>query len=497
MVVAIQSRGRDFGERRFSEASKYVSRAWMPIQSPIVKGIKKKLASNSYVDNPAGLIADLKEDLALFALCLRELGAKVPADARNKDPLALIGLLPAREVIGLLGGSEEPTSSHDFIGIKEVQLLRLKHQLISCSTAQLIGEKQGISGNTAFTAALLRQLGLALVAWNYPSTCAKAHANVAAARPGAPADFQSELRSLLGFDPIRLGIDCLASWNSNPAMLIALGIPAAQDPEFDCTPDERELGTKIAEACEIGEALARANDHTFYPEAAKNWDELESRINGYLGDDGLERIRCHVGSAFGHYLGFAPHVLGAPLSPAENLDVVNKKYSDQLLKANDHVRRCPEPVRIEFKDVYRSMRRDSISTDALNGLVGKIIPVTGFLRGCIYLLDSKRLMLIPRLKFGPGEARVYRPISCACGSGPSHPVAEAFHCSMPIIEENIFLNGDVVSHVTGKFGNSEKIGVLHLEMTDALREVSADQRLLFFKAIRQCLNDCLNLKGRP
>jgi hypothetical protein len=64
---------------------------------------------------------------------------------------------------------------------------------------------------------------------------------------------------------------------------------------------------------------------------------------------------------------------------------------------------------------------------------------------------------------------------------------------MPIVEENVVLNGDFVSHVTGKFGNIDKVGILYLEMTEALREVDRENRLLYFKAIRQCLNDCLNL----
>jgi len=468
----------------------------MPFQAPVLKGIKKKLASNDYASDPSRFIADLKEDFSLFAFCLRELGSKVPVDARQNNPLALLSMLPSNDLIGLIGSSSESVGSHDFIGMKEIQLVRLKHQLISCSTAELIAKKQGLSADTAFTAALLRQLGFALVAWNYPSTCAKARLNIVAEHVGSADDFEAELRTLIGFDPIRLGIECLASWSSNPAMLIALGVPVALSPEFECSPDEREIGRKIAEACEIGEALARANDPAFYPHAAERYEEIESQVNRYLGEDGLNQIRCHLSETYGHYLGFAPHVLGGALSPARYVDLAHKKYAEQLLKANDHVRRCPEPVRVEFNGVYGSIRRDKISTDALNGLVGKVLPVTGFLRGCIYLLDAKRLMLIPRLRFGTGEARVYRPISCACGAGQSHPVAEAFHCSMPIIEENVFLHGDVISHITGKFGNSEKIGILHLEMTDALRDLPADQRLLYFKAIRQCLNDCLNLKNR-
>ena len=103
-------------------------------------------------------------------------------------------------------------------------------------------------------------------------------------------------------------------------------------------------------------------------------------------------------------------------------------------------------------------------------------------------------MLVPRLKIGD-KNRTFKAISCSCGGEKSHPVAEAFHCLTPLKEENVVLNGEVVSHVTGKFGSVDKIGVLFLEFTDTVPvTLDTGQRLLYFKAIRQALNDALNLR---
>lgn len=491
MALGEHGQGRDFSERRFSEASKYVARGWMPIQKPLLKDIQRKISTNVYSEGSDEIIDDLRNDFTLFSFCVRELGSKIPEERRNENPVELLKRLPAPELNALFqnGGSE--ISSHDFIGMKEVQLVRLKHQLVSCATAELIAQAQGIDPALAFVVALFRQLGTALVAWNYPSTCAKALHEIAAAPPEAPLDFDEEIQRLAGFGPGRLGRQFLLGWCRHPVIEIALESPRSRTQDFACEAADRDLGEALKSICEVGEALARVNDPNFYPRAVRQWREVEGHVIYYLGEGGIDLIREHVVDRYAHYVGFSPKLLGAPLSPQRQVDVVNRQRAEKLFAANDHVQRCPKELKGEFKGVYDTMTSNRVSVDSLNGLVGRVVPKAGFLRGCVYILDSKRMVLVPRLRLG--EARAYRPVSCACGGERSHPVAEAFHCSMPIIEENVFLNGDVVTHITGKFGNAEKIGILYLEMAEELRDLKPENRLLFFKAIRQCLNDCLNL----
>jgi len=491
MALSEQGQRRDFGERRFSEAAKYVARGWMPVQKPLLKDIQRKLSTNAYSGASDELIEDLKNDFALFTFCLRELGAKVAEDRRGDNPLDLLKGTPKQDLAALLQNHGTEIGSHDFIGMREVQLLRMKHQLISCATAELIARAQGVDPDLAFLAALFRQLGMALVAWNYPSTCTKALHEITSAASDSPVDFDEEIRRIAGFNPARLGREFLLSWCRNPALELALESNRLNSGDSIFEPEVRELGQGLRTMCEVGEALARVNDPNFYPRAVQRWREIEGTVIYYLGDNGVELIREHVVERYGHYVGFSPKLLSAAFSPQRQVDVVNRQHAEKLFAANDHVKRCPEEIRTEFKGVYDTITCNKVSVDALNGLVGRVVPKAGFLRGCVYILDSKRMVLVPRLRLG--EARAYRPVSCSCGGERSHPVSEAFHCTMPIVEENVFLNGDIVSHVTGKFGNAEKIGILYLEMTEELRDIKPENRILFFKAIRQCLNDCLNL----
>jgi len=183
---------RDFSERRFSEAFKYVSRGWMPVQSPALKDIRRKVIATGYAENRDELIDDLRNDFSLFTYCLRELGRRVPAEERRQNPVVLLKTRSNRELQELLSPKESEISSHDFVGMKEVQLMRLKHQLVSAATVELIAEKQGIDRDIAFMAAMMRQLGMALVAWNYPSTCQKALSSIAEGPADDPLDFEEE-----------------------------------------------------------------------------------------------------------------------------------------------------------------------------------------------------------------------------------------------------------------------------------------------------------------
>lgn len=488
---AERTQRRDLSERRLGEAFKYVARGWMPVQAPVLKDVQRKLAGKLYEGRPNDLIADLRNDFSLFTYCFRQLGQKVAGEDRLRSPLDLLRSRSHRELTEIFGVGGNEVSSHDFIGMKEVQLMRLKHQLVSCATVELIAEKQGIDVDVAVMAALFRQLGVALVAWNYPSTCAKALSTYGGGPADAPLHFDDEISTIVGFDPHRLGKEFLLSWNADPVMRLALARGDAEEEDEEIDESTRELGDGVRRMCQVGEALARTNDPNFYPRAVQRWREVEGEVIYFLGQDGLDRIREHLVERYAHYVGFAPKLLGAALSPQRQVDVVNKHYAEKRYAANEHAQRCPEPVKVAFKGVYDSITQNRVSTVALNGLVGEVVPKAGFLRGCVYILDPKRMVLVPRLRLG--ETREYRPVSCACGGERSHPVSEAFHCSMPIVEENVFLNGDFVSHVTGKFGNIDKVGILYLEMTEALREVDRENRLLYFKAIRQCLNDCLNL----
>ena len=105
------------------------------------------------------------------------------------------------------------------------------------------------------------------------------------------------------------------------------------------------------------------------------------------------------------------------------------------------------------------------------------------------------MVLVPRLKIGANNPKAYKTVSCSCGGIKVHPVSEAFHCSFPFKEEKVILNGEIVSHITGKFGSTDKVGVLHLEFRDDVAaDLTSEQRLVCFKAIKQALGDSLGLR---
>jgi hypothetical protein len=102
------------------------------------------------------------------------------------------------------------------------------------------------------------------------------------------------------------------------------------------------------------------------------------------------------------------------------------------------------------------------------------------------------MMLVSSLRIGNTNLSRFRPLSCA-DAGQLHPAVEALSYTTPLRQENVVVNGELVSHITGTFGNTEKTGVLYLELMPRLLDVDQIVGLIAFKAIRHCLNDCLNL----
>ncbi|MBX7144845.1 MAG: hypothetical protein K1X79_10375 [Oligoflexia bacterium] len=484
--------------RRLKEAVKYVSRTWLPVNSQLLEQVQRKLKEGYYQERRQHLIADIKSDFSLLAHCLRKLDGKLPDELVSVHPIQALRQLEIEEFTSILSAHDGEISSHRFEDMKDIQSSRLRHTLISCGTVETLARRNLVDPDFAYSCAMIRQLGFMLVAWNYPSTFQKAVLAVST----SGNDIESELANILGFLPAHLGFEICVNWNRSEDFRGALGwIQPVDRPQQSAMSFKenveiaagRQSSRTIARFCELGEILARVSNKVHYPRAVEEWKSVEGELAQLLGEGGMRRVSEHIKELSAPFVAVGGEMFARDFSPEGSVKKANAEYAERLLEENSYIKRCPETMQKDFQEVYKRMLTGDVSTDALTMLVSRLIPRAGFIRGCIYLLDPNTAQLVPRVRIGAVQGRKYKAISCSASGDHSNPISEAFHCSTPIKQENAFLHDDVVSHVSGHFGNADKGGVLHLEMSDALLSKDNHTPVLYFKAINKCLDHCLNL----
>lgn len=482
-----QSQGR---KGALQEAVEYVSKAWFPVNSELLKQIQRNLEVGFYDETPQVLIEDIKKDFSLFTYCLKNIKSS-PATSTAPSPVESLKQQEIDHLKKILCVSEDEISTHRFNPEDKMQAQRIKQSIVSASTAETLAEKANIDPELAFCCAELRQLGLALIAYNYPRVYGKALSLL----KEHGGDLEQILFKTLGYSPTELGVTVVLDNNLNTELSLGLRTPTFK-PTVNASGEStsKVTGEKLARFCSVGEMVARAGDD-HYPPSPREWENAQNEINKVLGSGGLALIRARLSENGASYSSVGKDIFKFDITPPRPARAGNAFFGAKLFAENGHIKRCPPKVQEKFKAVYDHMTPGDVSIEALNILITDTIPFLGFLSGCAFLVDEQKMMLVPTVRIGDQPLSRYKPLSCSAVSGSSHPVVDALSYSSPIIQEKVFLFGDQVSHITGLFGNAVKTGVAYLEMSDDLLYGERSETLLYFKALRQCLNDCLNLRS--
>lgn len=474
------------------EAIEYVSKPWIPVNGELLREVQRKLGAGLYSENKAELVKDLKKDIALFAYCLRRLKDFVGTKSVDVGPVEFLKGLDADGLTKIINVSEDEISTHRLDPNMKPQVQRMKHSIISASATEVLATKANIDGDLAFSCAQFRQLGLTLVAWNYPRVYMKALSSL----KGSNEPLETLLAKVLGYSPVQLGVQAALSWNECPELMVGLGSEAFFSEEGSSAkaalPANNALGEKLAKFSEIGEAFARVNDET-YPKTPKDWEAVKGEVTSILGPGGVSLIKAKIKENSSEYTIAHPDLFKLDIAP-EPPRRAGSQFAGKLFAENTYAKKCPNWLQDRIRALYEYVLQGEISIEGLNVLVTEVIPTAGFLRGCAYLVDPERMLLVPSLRIGDVNIARFKPLNCSTVGNSAHPAVEALSYSTPIIQEKVFINGDLVSHITAAFGNNERAGVLYLEMSDELILGERQAPLLYFKAIRQCLNDCLNLR---
>jgi len=295
----------------------------------------------------------------------------------------------------------------------------------------------------------------------------------------------------LGFEPLHLAEELILSKDTDPIIRQAMGL--APNGSTDHGPGGGNIDSSLVDICEIGEAFAQLNDPEHYPNISRNYTTVISQIDETLGEGGSGLIMNVVNQKFITYVTAIPDVFKQDNEIEKSIFKVASDYTNKIFEQNVYAQRCPVALKNEIREVYKHVSKGQVSSMGVGFLVNKVIPLAGFTMGCVYLLDIKSMNLIPKLRIGQCNLSRYKSINCSLVSPEGSLIVEAMYCSMPIKQEGVFLHGDLVSPILGPIGAREPSGVLYLEMSDSLQLKETQECLTYFKAIRDCLNDCLNL----
>lgn len=465
----------DPSERRIDRALQHVLKPWFPINQEVLQLVRKRFAEGDYDKAPGELLKDLKSDFALFTLVVKELlqvGKCEGATAATlHNPVELIKWAGPKRIIALLSNDKKLPATHSLHWSEPFQISRLRETAISATTASLLSEKKNLDPEMGFARGVVREIGLNLIAWNYPTLYAKV---IEGLKPGQNLD--DELSKELGFTPT----------------LLAVRIMRPEVDEEDPQVEEIERQWNLYDdLCEIGEALARAEHPETYPSAENDWQKAEAFLSETVGEDAIQLVKGRAQETTTRYEKSLPRTFGsvAAFNPARNIRVHNKMarvIDDALLK------QCPQAVQAALKALYADMDGQRVSRTAVEILIKNIIPQAGFTGGCVFVIDPTTLTLKPRTVIGRVALRSTTDVALDPGD---HAVSALTNTETLVVDSTEVLSPTGLAGIYHALGEQRKVGVLYLESPASGDSPESRQKaLVTFEAMRRALSDVLLLQ---
>lgn len=481
--------------RILDRAVRHVSDYWFPISPAVAERIQRNLADGTYEEDIDLLLADIKSDYSLFTQCLGGLRKLVDEnddfELKNcpSDMLDALRHVEAARLEEFLLETLSHSSQHSLEGASELQNARLQESLLSSAAAELMADSEDLDGNQAAAAALLRQLGHTLVAWNYPGVYEEA-VKVLQSCPTMTLD--EALAMKLGFRPQLLALRIVQTWG------LPKELAEAMEDQGNPSNDEAHItngvaGT-LATICRVSEALARANCPQVYPSARGDWKVASREIERRIGTRGMEKIRTRFVETCREYITSVPTIFRGALILDEDFTVAAvPNGTNTSCQRNPYISHCDKYVRNLLVDLYEGMEGNWNADAMLRTLVKDIIPTARFSGGFIYTVDPSVHHLRAQLEIGSPELRCQKPIAFSEGSDSDDPIVQAFMGSFPLVVTTEPKDGLFFTTLAAPLGRSQRLGAVYLEMPSAVFNSEQRRHTVHFKALCQAINDCLRV----
>ncbi len=475
------------GERRLAllRAQRVATEALMPINPDLLANIKQRARDGKYT-TPAEFLNDIKNDPGLFSYCLKqayEEARKIDSSARAWDYLEAATV---ERLTKLLPSSAARASPHALESASELQAKQLQQALIAVTTLSELGKTSEIDPLLLFSSACLRQLGLGLIAWNFP------RAYEAAMETPAKDDIEVEHRiaNILGYSPSSLGLAIVKQWGLHNEINVLL---SARDGSNTEQPSEAKFA-KLRQLCETSEALACAFDPDHYPTAIERMPEIEMSINSVLGPDGMKGLQTQIDEAWSQFVSAAPDRLRTSLSTKKRVKRDLPEFAKKLFLENTTIKKCNPMLQEGLHLVYQEMLENQVSVASLSILLGEVLPNAGVKRGAIYIRDMATTDTLKlHTVFGDIPRESFRPAYQIASEAIIDPLQAAIRSGRPMRGQTM-RDGTEILYFAGIISSASiSRGVFYLESDRDSYLKEREDSLSVFKTVTGALTDALQL----
>ncbi|HMO18285.1 MAG TPA: hypothetical protein PKA63_13615 [Oligoflexia bacterium] len=490
------------------KAARLVSELWFPYDLNIFESVRKKAKADTAGVMVASLVEEIKKDISLYLLCLKEFSKPEEIQYREthlvSDCPDYFSGVSSGMILDALNRISKMAIPYRLDQASSFQKQRLAEMYVSGFSVDAIGGSSGFSSGVVFSCSMLRQLGLTLVAWNYPLIFDKVSCT------GHSADsLDAELRKYLGFSPAMLGAALVEKWGLSGVYRNVVSSRAGNfsrvgksdsgigDVDNESEKNTGNLSRVLAQICQVGEALARATNPSLYSSARSDLDFANEFITETLGSNGVENILRGADERI--------KLLGSSLadSVAEGISTIKdgllqKTYSFDLISKNRYVEVFPEGLRSSAEALYYNIRPDGPVDSYARDFAKQIIPKTVFSALTVYLYDPFEELLFPSLVLGSHRFIAPRPEKLKTQKGVPNPVTAALDLRIPLREEHLLSDGKEICILVSSLGVDPSIGVLYVEAPVDGKVAEGNEfngdMIKYFKGVRNLLSQCLRIE---
>jgi len=462
----------DANSRRIDRALHHVSKPWFPMNPDVLKRVREGLEQKTYDSNFDALLEELKGDFALFTYIVKELSQKAVVSEQASsiigNPIKLLRWGGTAAIGEILSEQQKLPNIHSLHWSEPFQVQRLRETAIIASTASVLSEKKNLDPELGFSRGVVREIGLNLIAWNYPSVYTKVLNSLT-----ADQNLDDELAKELGFTPALLGTRLFRpDWATNPEL---------QDTEDTSWASYDAL-------CDIGEVVARAESPDIYPSAERDWQEAQSVLKDTLGDSAIDVIREKTVESSKNYQKSLPEVFGnlSSFDPAQQIQRhkrVSRAIDEKLLK------HCSDNVQQSLRALYAEMSDDSVNKGLVGKLLKEVVPDAGFTGGCVFVVDPTSLSLKPRTMIGKVQMRQIANVALE----PGDPAVSALSNTQNVIKNGAAPDNSLFAGIYSALGGRKKIGVFYLEVPQKASMPVSEDTLGVYNVLKKALSDALLL----
>ena len=479
---------------------------WMPINNEVLSRIKQRLFEGLYDGEQDLLFEELKKDPALLLRIIRELTGDIQSSDMTKrrviasktmsfqrnsnleDVLLKACLSDIRTIVNRIDVEQ---CAHKLEKTTYLQAVRFQETAIACSCAEELAYASQIDMELAYSATLLRQFTLGLIAWNYPHIYNKA---IETLKPGQL--LTKELEKVLGVSPCIIAQQFAERWNLSFDILAAVA-----------TKDERSSSSAftsfvdsgkgrplpLGKICSLADSLARLNFPEQYPADIKTLDRTLEQIFKPLDHKTLTVVYFKAHKYISEFAAVCSKGVNFGVPKELRQRIAHSEKLAKLLENNQHIKALPDELKQDIKQLYSKFHPERILKSNINKLVDEIIPKAGFSRGCIYMYEPSTEVLNPAILIGGVSNEKRKPRKVRSKVTKPDLITSSFMMKSPLRESVKSDSGEQAIAIAGALGNSSRVGVLYLESDKHTQLLESKEALTAYRAIRQCISDCFNL----